>query len=729
MPLAAFAVILLSAGVYAAEQDTITLDAVEVVGTAEEQAKQSLGASIITKEDIEKRPPANDLSDIIRRQPGVNLTGNTATGMRGNNRQIDLRGMGPENTLILIDGRPVMSRSSVRYGWDGERDTRGDTNWVPAEMVERIEILRGPAAARYGSGAMGGVVNIITKKPEDKLTGSMSFYTNMPEDSKEGGNKRVNVSVSGPVSNSLSFRVYGSRSESEGDAPDINSDAIDTDSDTSIIAGREGVNNKDINAILSWVVNKQQIIDFGASYSRQGNEYAGDALLGAVGAGDAAARSMLGEETNIMRRRSYFVTHSGNWDWGSSRVDLSYEGTDNVRLDEGLAGGSEGKINTAENWNLTELENYRAKAEVNIPVVLFGFHQTATLGAEYLKEKMKDPGNTGRNATTTAPDYEAGNSELEQYSYAAYVEDNIYLGHGVTLTPGVRMDYHEIFGSNASPSLNAMWELNKNWTVKGGIARAYKAPNLYQGNPNYLLSSNGNGCAYRNPSGSSSCYLLGNDDLEPEISINKEIGLAFESDIFNASATYFRNDYDSKIYAGTEPVDYTDRYVYQWQNAEDAIVEGVEGNVFVAVGKDIDFNTNITYMIKNETKKDGQPLSIVPEYTINSFVDWRATDSLLLGVNATYYGKQEPRTLNYKRPDVPLSEEAMENRDPYYIFGIYGTYKIIDTITFKAGINNLFDKQLYREGNAYSVTSGAGAGGDTYNEPGRSYYVSMTMDF
>ncbi|STS89044.1 TonB-dependent receptor [Klebsiella variicola] len=50
--------------------------------------------------------------------------------------------MGPENTLILIDGKPVTSRNSVRLGWRGERDTRGDTSWVPPEMIERIEVIR-----------------------------------------------------------------------------------------------------------------------------------------------------------------------------------------------------------------------------------------------------------------------------------------------------------------------------------------------------------------------------------------------------------------------------------------------------------------------------------------------------------------------------------------------------------------------------------------------------------
>ena len=86
------------------EQDTETMI---VRSTAEEALKQQPGVSIITAEDIAKQSPVNDLSDIIRKMPGVNLTGNSASGSRGNNRQIDIRGMGPENTLILIDGVPI----------------------------------------------------------------------------------------------------------------------------------------------------------------------------------------------------------------------------------------------------------------------------------------------------------------------------------------------------------------------------------------------------------------------------------------------------------------------------------------------------------------------------------------------------------------------------------------------------------------------------------------------
>ena len=155
-------------------ETTAVNDDETMVVTAAAQTLQAPGVSTITAEEIRKHPPARDVSELIRTQPGVNLTGNSTSGQRGNNRQVDIRGMGPENTLILVDGKPVTSRNSVRYGWRGDRDSRGDTSWVPAEMIDHIDVIRGPAAARYGNGAMGGVVNIVTKPTEQALTTVMS---------------------------------------------------------------------------------------------------------------------------------------------------------------------------------------------------------------------------------------------------------------------------------------------------------------------------------------------------------------------------------------------------------------------------------------------------------------------------------------------------------------------------------------------------------------------------
>ena len=378
---------LLSAtGVSAAEETEALADDETMLVTAEQKLKQQPGVSTITAEDIKKSPPVNDLSDIIRKMPGVNLTGNSASGSRGNNRQIDIRGMGPENTLIMIDGVPVSSRNSIRYSWRGERDTRGDTNWVPAEMVERIEVIRGPAAARYGSGAAGGVVNIITKRPTNDWHGSFSLFTNQPEDSKEGATKRANFSLSGPLAgDALTMRMYGNINKTDADAWDIN-----TAQNGSYAAGREGVRNKDINSVLSWKINPEQILDFSWGYSRQGNIYAGDTQnSNGNNSANGLVESLVGSETNRLYRQSYGLAHNGIWDWGQSKLTFNYEKTNNTRLKEGTTGSVEGMINS-NTFDTSRLESYRGNAEINFPLDWLR-EQTVTLGAEWNHDKLNDP--------------------------------------------------------------------------------------------------------------------------------------------------------------------------------------------------------------------------------------------------------------------------------------------------------------------------------------------------
>jgi len=702
--------------------DAITLK--DAVVTAKQELKQAPGVSIITAEDIKKRPPANDLSDVIRREPGVNLTGNSTSGSRGNNRQIDLRGMGPENTLILIDGRPSSSRNAVRYGWTGDRDTRGETNWVPAEEVERIEILRGPAAARYGSGAMGGVVNIITKRPTEELRGSVTLYAIQPEDDAEGAGQRANFNLSGALNDSLAFRLYGGANKTNADDADINAER-QVGADT-LVAGREGVRNKDISGLLSWQINPDHSLDLEATYSRQGNIYAGDTMLNG---GGAFVNQLYGKETNIIQRSSYALTHNGSYEWGSSTASLAYDYTRNERLNEGLAGGGEGAPAEGAGVFMSRLRNTRANAEVNLPLEM-GAPQVLTLGGEYLYESLNDPGSMraqtwdpGVGGVPAIPGFDRSQTKTTAHSFALFAEDNIEVGERTIVTPGLRYDDHEEFGGNWSPSLNASHELTDELTLKGGIARAYKTPNLYQSNPNYLLYSMGFGCnaAEANAGG---CYLIGNPDLEPETSINKEIGLAFDKGTWRTSATYFRNDYKNKI-VSSNTAEFrlaNGRRVQNWENSGKAVVEGVEGNLFVTLSPTLEWNTNFTYMIESKDKDSGEPLSIIPEYTLNTSLDWAATEKLSLQVSGTYYGTQESPSYNARR-NVAIDTQAQKDIDPYGLMGVSAGYAFNEQYSVRMGINNLFDKRIYREGNATE------AGANTYNEAGRAYFASVTASF
>jgi len=690
-----------------------------VRATAEEELKQQPGVSIITAEDLEKSPPVNDLSDIIRKMPGVNLTGNTANGSRGNNRQIDIRGMGPENTLILIDGVPTTSRNSVRYSWRGERDTRGDTNWVPPEMVERIEVLRGPAAARYGSGAAGGVINITTKRPTSDWHGSLSLFTNQPEDDKEGATKRANFSLSGPLAgDALTMRLYGNINKTDADAWDINNAR-----NGSYAAGHEGVRNKDINTLLSWKLTPEQIIDFSYGYSRQGNIYAGDTQYSNSNLSPGnRIQDLYGHETNRMYRQTYGITHNGIWDWGQSRLGFSYEKTNNTRLKEGAGGKVEGMINSDE-YATSRLKNYRANGEVNVPLDLL-VEQNITLGAEWNREELDDPASMSMasindfdyNGISGNPAARSGENSADLS--AVYFEDNIEPLPGTTLIPGLRLDHHSKFGNNWSPSLNLSQELGDYFKLKAGIARVFKAPNLYQSSDNYLLSTRGNGC----PIGvNGQCYLMGNNDLDAEVSVNKELGIEFTNNGYDAGITWFRNDYKNKIVSGTDVIATTSlgNNILRWENGGKAVVEGLEGNLVIPLVKDtLNWRTNVTYMIESESKETGNPLSIIPKYTINNMLDYQVTDKFSANVNWTLYGRQKPRKYAETSKE---NKEGLSDKETgaYSIVGFNVNYDLTKNLRLNAGISNLLDKRVYRENE----------GASTYNEPGRAYYAGVKMSF
>ncbi|WP_312239886.1 TonB-dependent siderophore receptor [Pantoea sp.] len=702
----------------AGEENTEKLaDDETMLVTAEQELKQQPGVSTITAQDIEKSPPVNDLSEIIRKMPGVNLTGNSASGSRSNNRQIDIRGMGPENTLILIDGVPVTSRNSVRYSWRGERDSRGDSNWVPPEMVERIEVIRGPAAARYGSGAAGGVVNIITKRPTNDWHGSLSLYTNQPEDDKEGATKRANFNLSGPLAGeALTMRLYGNINKTDADAFNIN-----TAQNGSYAAGHEGVRNKDINAVLSWKLTPLQIVDFTYGYSRQGNIYAGDTQY-SNGGEVPLIQSLYGDETNRLYLQNYGIAHNGIWDWGQSKLSFNYEKTNNTRLQEGTAGSGEGRINSTD-FSTSRLESYRATGEISFPLTLLR-EQTVTLGAEWNRDKLNDPASMlATNASNvdiggTSGDASGRSSKNSATLSSLWFEDNIAATDSTELIPGLRFDYHDTFGANWSPSLNISQALGDNFTLKAGIARAFKAPNLYQSTEGYLLSTRGNGCPIGITSGS--CYLLGNEDLDPEISINKELGLEFNNNGYVAGITWFRNDYKNKIVAGSDRVGLASNgyNIIRWENGGKAVVEGLEGNLTLPLVSDtLEWRTNATYMFKSESKDTGNPLSIIPKYTINSMLDWQVTDKLSGNINWTLYGRQKPR----KYAEIRTENGSMSNREigAYSVFGFNLNYDITKNLRANAGVSNLLDKRVYREN----------SGASTYNEPGRAYYAGVTMSF
>ncbi|MDU7647554.1 MAG: TonB-dependent receptor, partial [Klebsiella michiganensis] len=390
----------LSAAETASDSKTATADETMVV-TAAEQNLQAPGVSTITADEIRKRPPARDVSEIIRTMPGVNLTGNSTSGQRGNNRQIDIRGMGPENT-------------------------------------------RGPAAARYGNGAAGGVVNIITKKSDGEWHGSWNTYMNAPEHKEEGSTKRTNFSLSGPLGGDFSFRLLGNLDKTQADAWDINdghqSERTGAYANT-MPAGREGVKNKNINGVVRWDFAPMQSLEFESGYSRQGNLYAGDTQNTNT---NDLVKENYGKETNRLYRQTYSVTWNGGWDNGVTTSNWAqYERTRNSRKGEGLAGGTEGIFNSNQ-FSDIDLADVMLHSEVNIPLDLV-FNQNLTLGTEWNQQRMKDrASNTQTFMGGDIDGYDStGRSPYSKAEiFSLFAEDNVELTDTTMLTPALRFDHH-----------------------------------------------------------------------------------------------------------------------------------------------------------------------------------------------------------------------------------------------------------------------------------------------
>jgi iron complex outermembrane receptor protein len=161
-----------------AQKEEVTLEEVVVTATrdAQEIKKIPANVTVITKEEIE-RSNAQATVDVLRDQVGIVVTDYFGTGKTA---AVDIRGFGatgPLNTLVLVDGRRV-----------NEIDLSGvDWSQISLDQVERIEIVRGPGSVLYGDNAAGGVINIITKRPEKPFSASVEGMVGSYNYNKESG--------------------------------------------------------------------------------------------------------------------------------------------------------------------------------------------------------------------------------------------------------------------------------------------------------------------------------------------------------------------------------------------------------------------------------------------------------------------------------------------------------------------------------------------------------------
>ncbi|MBY0540361.1 MAG: TonB-dependent receptor plug domain-containing protein, partial [Campylobacterales bacterium] len=179
--------------------NTALEDVTVTTATKTEKNIDGVSASVIivTKEDIEKIS-ASTLKDVFEKIPSINAQfGRFPHPSSASKASVSIRGAGANGTLILIDGKRL----------SGETEGPYELNRIPAAMIERIEIVKGSMSTLYGSDAIGGVINIITKKVDkNSSTLDVKYGQNGHGEAKE---KNVNFTTSG-TKEDIKYKLFGS---------------------------------------------------------------------------------------------------------------------------------------------------------------------------------------------------------------------------------------------------------------------------------------------------------------------------------------------------------------------------------------------------------------------------------------------------------------------------------------------------------------------------------------
>lgn len=554
-----------------AAADETALKETVVTATLSEHETRTAPASItvITRDEIERRN-ADDLLEIVRGTPGITLSPRQV----GGRKTLALRGLEGKHTLTLIDGRrispsdDVVGHSDYQYGW------------LPVSAIERVEIIRGPMSTLYGSEALGGVINLITRQPKDKWIGSLMLSTSDLIDGDGGKGLRGSLFAAGPVGERVTLRVNAESTERDP------------------IARKEDKRYSEIEG-------------------RKSESYG---IGGTVKLTDAQSLDLQWDGGDEIRKYNTVTSggtaYENRYDIEREQRSIAWKGEFGSWRAQVRAYDSEIDITNRRTNGVSATRPQNLKDEVvdGFAAIKLG-GQLITIGGEYRTETLKNNGLIG--------------GEDSAIHKALFVQDEIALGKDVVLTAGIRGDHHEIFGSEASPRVYLVWEATPELVIKGGYGHAFKAPTLKQISPSYVGAEGPH-------------TFLGNADVKPESSDSVEIGADWQRGPLNLRATLFHTKVDDLItYNLLSTVGF--RRTYQYDNVDEARITGIETGFSWTITPALTWETNLTGL-HTKDENTGDDLANRPKVTIASQLDWRVGDGWSTRAAVEHYGHQYDST-------------------------------------------------------------------------------------
>ncbi|MEA1891655.1 MAG: TonB-dependent receptor [Campylobacterota bacterium] len=687
--------LLLSSAVYAQEMKEL-----EVVSIATKTAKSIDGVAasveVITQEQIE-RMGAESLKDIISKTPGIDIQYGTFPSASATSKSsVSIRGMSANGTLFLLDGRRVAGEVANPY----------DLDRIPASIIQRVEIVKGPNSSLYGADAVGGVINIITKKATDELKIDANARYGANEHG-EAQNTHLDLSIQGKNSG-FGYSAYAGYTTT---TPYTQNEIADV----YLAKPVAGQSTKAKPSSGHPFINPMTMKDYYATdvtYREESEIY----TLGGRISYDFTSDFVMGMDVNYFNEEregvyigyfhptGYKTPNAGippamrnkpipayNIPVNSKdenhrldlSVDMSYAPTDELEIKARVYNSSYEKRNTTTAKEFLDMgyasEEQSAKngmnADVDITVgelmatYLAGESNLITGGVEYRDEERRSSVFTQGSQMT----------EKKVKYKSIYIQDELEVSEEFNTIFGAR--YEDISNAENRPTfrVGGVYEFTKLAKLRANFGQGFRTPDIRE---MYIHKQTPNG------------LQIGADvmgyDLKPESTNAFELGLGGNAQKFRYDIVGFYNQIDNMI-AQTMGT-FQGKSAYTFENIADAKTYGMELSLNYRFMENLGSRFFYTEL-RTENEKTKKDLEFHPERTFMLGFDYQPTSDLTFELIGKYTGQQ-----HYTK--VTSRGAPTEKKDPnakteaFSIVDLTLGYEISKNFELYGGVNNIADEKV-----------------------------------
>jgi len=717
----------------------IKLEEVVVTATKTEKILQDVpvNASVVTRQEIQEQN-IKTIDEAINYLDGV--YDKRAKGFMDTTQKVCLRGLpGSNRVLVLVDNQPLNSGYTGSVDW----------SLIPIDSVDRIEVIRGPSSALHGGNAMGGVINIITRKPKkleaqaeygygtyntnvakisfgNEWANRFSLFTTYEKRKTDGyRNNLVTKTSTTTKPSGTVIPASGVRpsQDEKGNPVYIIGDVGENGWDEDNLHLKFGFKPHDLaNLTLGYIYTEREY------FYKDGRSYLRDSSGAPIINGQIEFKKPDGTTEYIKSiTEKDFLNGPGVDKYNVFTLNYDHQLLDtlHLRLQGGLTDQFEdwyitpqsGATKTAGAGQISDTPSRTTTAEIQGNWSGFK-NQILTFGLSNRQEEAKNSEHNLSNwqdedSKTTKTSFAEGKVD----SWAIYLQEEWQPMDKLSLFAGGRwdnwkakdgrsgqLDKSNIMNTTSfpersdhyfSPKLSLLFKPTPETGIRSSWGKAFRGPNVYE--------------LYRKWISSTGITYLPNPDLEPETTSSWEVGLdQYLTQSSLIRLTYFYNDIEDLIYRATDP---TDSKIKIWQNAGSAVTKGIEFSLNHRISQEWDYLFNYTYTdgkIKENKALpaiEGKRITGIPENMFNTGLNYHH-NKFKGSILGRYVGKTYS---NDDNSDTNIG--YYKCYDPYFIVNLNLSYKVCKYTDLTLAVDNLFDEEYYQY----------------YKSPGRTFTAKLKM--